>query len=61
MKLRLGRPEKAIKLWERTVEIAHILKEAISTLGLAYLDGGYTEKPRSCFPQVLGLAPRRLR
>lgn len=61
VELRLGRPARAIRLLERAVELAPELEEAIYTLGLAYLERGYTRKALSCFRQVLELDPQRLR
>ncbi len=61
VELRLGRPIKAIKLLERAVALAPDLEEAIYTLGLAYLERGYTRKALGCFRQVLEMDPQRLR
>lgn len=61
VELRLGHPAKAIRLLERAVQLAPDLEEAIYTLGLAYLEKGYTRKALSCFRQVLGMHPQRLR
>ncbi len=61
VELRLGRPAKAISLLERAVELAPHLEEAVYTLGLAYLERGFTRKALACFRQVLELDPQRLR
>lgn len=61
VELRLGRPARAIGVLERAIALAPDLEEAIYTLGLAYLERGFTRKALQCFRQVLELDPQRLR
>lgn len=61
VELRLGRPGPAIRFLEQAVDLAPDMEEAIYTLGLAYLERGFSRKALHCFRRVLELDPQRLR
>lgn len=61
VEFRLGRLGAAAQLLKRTVMLAPKFEEAMYTLGLVYLERGFTRKALACFQEVLKLDPQRLR
>ncbi|NCO69695.1 MAG: tetratricopeptide repeat protein, partial [Acidobacteria bacterium] len=55
-----GRPQAAIRAFQRAVELDPEFEDAIYHLGLAFLDRGWTRKALECFRRVVEIDPQRL-